>query len=90
MKRMIVVGITEKYSWKITCRSIDSSDVVQVHTFDNCHNHSLDDVASSQPSVRANCASLVIDELIRSIPDYIPRQICKDFIRQHGMRFSFS
>ena len=45
---------------------------------------SLDDVASSQPTIRANCASMVIDDVIHSTPEYQPRQICKDFVRQMG------
>ena len=71
--------------WKITCHALGAANVVQVHTFENTHNHSLDDVASSQPTIRANRASMVIDDVIRSTPEYQPHQICKDFVRLHGL-----
>ena len=53
------------------------------------HNHWLEDVALSQPLVRSNHASLVIDDVIRSTPEYQPRQICKDFVRQHGIQLTY-
>ena len=87
---MFVVCTIEKCPWKITCHALGLTNVVQVHTFHNAHNHTLDDVGSSQPSIRSNSASMVIDEAIRSTLDYQPRQIYKDFIRQHGMRLSYS
>ncbi|KAL6314417.1 hypothetical protein AAG906_025642 [Vitis piasezkii] len=51
--------------------------------------HWLEDVALSQPLVRSNHASLVIDDVIRSTPEYQPRQICKDFVRQHGIQLTY-
>ena len=89
-KHMVVVCTVAECPWKITCRAIGSSNVVQVHTFRNFHNHSLEDVASFQPLVRSTRASLVIDNVIRSTLEYQPRQICKDFVRQHGMRLTYS
>ena len=53
MKQMSVVCTIEKCPWRITCNAIDLAKVVQVHTFEIGHNHSLNDVASSQPSIRA-------------------------------------
>ena len=87
-KQMSVVCAIEKFPWRITCRAIGSAKVVQVHTFEIGHNHSLDDLASSQPSIRAKCVSKMIDDVKRSTPDYQPRQICKDFVKQHGLRLS--
>ena len=54
LKKMSVVCTIEKCSWRITCCAIGSANAVQVHTFEIVHNHSLDDVAFSQPSIRAN------------------------------------
>ena len=56
--------------WKITCRGLGTTNVVQVHTFENTHNHSLDGVASLQPTIRANRASMVVDDVIRSTSEY--------------------
>ena len=90
LKQMSVVFTIEKCPWRITCRPISSSKVVQVHTFKIGHNHSLYDVASSQPSIKDKRVSKMIDDVIRSTLDYQPRQICKDFVRQHGLRLSYN
>ncbi|RVW68675.1 hypothetical protein CK203_063414 [Vitis vinifera] len=42
---------------------LGDSNIVQVHTFQNVHNHCLEDVALSRPLVRSTRASLVIDDL---------------------------
>ena len=49
----------------------------------------MDDVVASLPVVRSNRVDVVIDEVIRSTPKYQPRQICKDFVREHGMRLTY-
>ncbi|RVW78636.1 hypothetical protein CK203_046747 [Vitis vinifera] len=46
---MTVVCTIEDCPWKITARAIGDSNIVQVHTFRNVHNHCLEDVALSQP-----------------------------------------
>ena len=56
-QRMSLVCTINNCPWKITCRALGTANVVQVHTFENTHNHSLDDVASLQPTIRANRAS---------------------------------
>ena len=61
-QRMSLVCTIDNCPRKITCRALGATDVVQVHTFENTHNHSLDDVVSSQPTIRANRASMVIDD----------------------------
>lgn len=58
-----------------------------MHTYVNEHNHNVDDVVASK--LIANQASKVIDDVIRSILDYQPRQICKDFVYEHGMRLCY-
>ena len=79
-KQMSVVCTVEKCPWRITYHAIDSAKVVQVHIFEINHNHSLDDVAFSLPSIRAKCVYKMIDDVIRSTLDYQPRKICKDFV----------
>ena len=88
-KHMTVVCTIEDCPWKITARAIGDSNIVQVHTFRNVHNHCLEDVVLSQPLVRSTRASLVIDDVIRSTPEYQPRQICKDFVRQHDIQLTY-
>ena len=69
-KHMTVVWTIEDCLWKIIARAIGDSNIVQVHTFRNLHNHCLEDVALSQPLVRSTYVSLVIDDVIRSTPEY--------------------
>ena len=89
-QRINLVCTNDNCLWKITCCALGAANVIQVHTFENTHNHSLDDVASSQPTIRANLASMVIDDVIRSTPEYKPCQICKDCVRQHGLRLTYN
>nr|CAN70985.1 hypothetical protein VITISV_040673 [Vitis vinifera] len=88
-KHMTVVCTVDQCPWKVTTRAIGDSKIVQVHTFHNVHNHSLEDVSSSQPLIRSNRASLMIDDVISCTPNYLSSQICKDFIRQHGMQLTY-
>ena len=89
-QRMSLVHTIDNCPWKITHRALGASNIVQVQTFENTYNHCLDDVASSQPTIRANCASIVIDDVIRSTLEYQPQQTCKDFVRQHGLRLTYN
>ena len=75
--------------WKITCHVVGASHLIQVHRFVNEHRHTVDDVVSSQPLVRCNRVSKVIDDVIRCTPEYMPQKICKDFVREHGMRLTY-
>ena len=86
---MTIVCTIEDCPWKIIARAIGDSNIVQVHTFQNLHNHCLEDVALSQPLVRSTCVSLVIDDVIRSTPEYQPRKMCKDFVRQYGNQLTY-
>ena len=60
-----------------------------MHTFINELNHSLEDVSVSKPIVRCNRATTMIDNVIRSNPNYLSRQICKDFHRQYKMQLNY-
>ena len=72
-KRLTVICTVNDCPWKITCRDVGALHLVQVHTFINEHRHTVDDVVSSQPLVRCNRASKVIDDVIRCTPEYMPR-----------------
>ena len=71
-KHITVIYMVTDCPWKITCRVVDAADVVQVHTFRNEHSHNVDNMVASQPVVRSNCATMVIDEVIRSTLVYQP------------------
>ena len=90
LKQMSVFYTIEKCPWRITCCAIGLAKVVHVHTFEIDHNHSLDDVASSQPSNKTKRVSKMIDDVICSTPNYQPHQIYKYFVRQYGLRLSYN
>ncbi|RVW82503.1 hypothetical protein CK203_046270 [Vitis vinifera] len=89
LKHMTVICVVEGCPWKVTARAVGRTKIVQVHTFRNEHNHSLEDVSIFEPVVHCNRATTMIDDVIRSNPDYLPRQICKDFRRQYGMQLNY-
>ena len=78
---MTVICVIEGCSWKVTAPAVRRTKIVQVHTFRNEHNHSLEDVSVSELAVHCNRAIAMIDDVIHSNLDYLPRQICKDFHR---------
>ena len=88
-KHITVMCTVSDCPWKITCRVVSVSNIVKVYIFINDHNHNVDDVVASQPLIRSNCASMVINEVILSTPKYQPGQICKDFIKEHDMRLTY-
>ena len=71
-KRMTVICMVNDCTWKITCCVVGASHLVQVHMFVYDHGHTVDDVVSSQPLVRCNRASKVIDDVIRCTLEYMP------------------
>ena len=76
--------------WKITARGVGATKIVRVHIFENKHNHSAQEDSSLVPALRPNKAALVIDDMIRANPDYLPRQICVDFERQHRVKLTYN
>ena len=70
-KHITVICTVTNCPWKITCRVVGASGVVQVHTFRN-DSHIVDDMVASQQVVRSNRVVVVIDEVIRFTPEYQP------------------
>ena len=64
--------------------------MVQVHTFNNIHNHSVDDVSFGQLVVHTKRGGRTMDDVIRGSLDYLPRKLCKDFGQQYGITLTFS
>ena len=81
LKHTTVICVVEGCPWKVTACVVWKTKIVQVHTFRNEHNHSLEDVSVLELVVHCNRAIVMIDDVIHSNPDYLPRQICKDFHR---------
>ena len=64
--------------------------MIQIHTFRNIHNQSIEDVSFGQPAVHTKRGGRMVDDVIRGSPDYLPRQLCKDFVQQYGITLTYS
>ncbi|RVW79736.1 hypothetical protein CK203_042353 [Vitis vinifera] len=51
--------------------------------------HDLNVECSSQPSMRGRRGARIIEQVIRTTPEYLPRQICKDFRSRYGVSLSY-
>ncbi|RVX23746.1 hypothetical protein CK203_000024 [Vitis vinifera] len=51
--------------------------------------HDLNVECSSQPSMRGRRGARIIEQVIRATPEYLPRQICKDFRSRYGVSLSY-
>ncbi|KAL6338663.1 hypothetical protein AAG906_021480 [Vitis piasezkii] len=58
--------------------------VVQVHTFRNIHNQSIEDASFGQPIVRTKQGRCMVDDVIRGSPDYLSRQLFIDSSHMSG------
>ena len=67
-KHITVICIVTNCPWKITCHVVGASDVVQGHTFQNEHSHTVDDVVASQLIVRSNRVAMVLMRLFDLLP----------------------
>ena len=75
--------------WRITTHLIDTTKILKVNIFNNVNNHCADVECSTQPSMRRSRGACVIEQVIRATPQYLPRQICKDFRSQYGVSLSY-
>ncbi|KAL6314438.1 hypothetical protein AAG906_025923 [Vitis piasezkii] len=66
-----------------------STKILKVNIFIDVHNHCADVECSSQPSMRGRRGARVIEQVIRATPQYLPRQICKDFRSRYGVSLSY-
>ena len=76
-------------SWRIIANSVGTTKILKVNIFIDVHNHCADVECSSQPSIREMRSARVIEQVIRATPQYLPRQICKDFRSRYGVSLSY-
>ena len=77
-------------TWKIAACGVKGTKMMRVYTFQNNHNHSIHEDSSPLPTVRLCKLAVLTNDVIKATPDCMPRQICKDFERQHGIRMTYS
>ena len=62
----------------------------EVHTYQVNHNHIAQDECSSKVRVSSKRGAIVVEDVFRTTPDYLPRQICKDFERDLGVQLTYN
>ncbi|RVX16585.1 hypothetical protein CK203_006028 [Vitis vinifera] len=76
--------------WKITAHVVEGNVILRVHTYQVNHNHIAQDECSSKVKVSSKRGAVVVEDVFRTTPDYLPRQICKDFERDHGVQLTYN
>ena len=54
------------------------------------HNHIAQDECSSKVKVSSKKGAIVVEDVFRTTSYYLPRQICKDFERDHGVQLTYN
>nr|CAN75160.1 hypothetical protein VITISV_000559 [Vitis vinifera] len=88
IRRVEVEGV-DGCPWRITANSVGTTKILKVNIFNDVHNHCADVECSSQPSMRGRKCARVIKQVIRATPQYLSRQICKDFRSRYGVSLSY-
>ena len=62
----------ESCPWKITTHAIERNETLRVHTYQVNHNDIAQDEFSSKVRVSSKIAVVVVENVFRITPDYIP------------------
>ena len=76
--------------WKITAHAIAGNEILRVHTFRINHSHIVQDQCSSKVKVSSKRGVVIVGDVFKTTPDYLPRQICKDFSHDHGVELTYN
>ncbi|RVW13636.1 hypothetical protein CK203_088779 [Vitis vinifera] len=87
---MSVKCSVEGCPWKITTHAVEGNVILRVHTYQVNHNHIAQDECSSKVKVSSKRGAVVVEDVFRTTPDYLPHQICKDFERDHGVQLTYN
>ncbi|KAL6329518.1 hypothetical protein AAG906_021526 [Vitis piasezkii] len=68
---------------------LSTTKILKVNIFIDVHNHCANVECSSQPSMWGRRGACVIEQVIRATPQYLSRQICKDFKSRYGVSLSY-
>ena len=76
--------------WKIIAHAVEGNEILRVYTYQVNHNHIAQDECSSKVRVSSKRGVVVVEDVFRTTPDYLPHQICKDFERDHGVQLTYN
>ncbi|XP_010645949.3 uncharacterized protein LOC104877993 [Vitis vinifera] len=87
---MSVKCSVEDCPWKITTHAVEGNEILRVYTYQVNHNHIAQDECSSKVRVSSKRGAVVVEDVFRTTLEYLPRQICKDFERDHGVQLTYN
>ncbi|XP_059593539.1 uncharacterized protein LOC109122719 [Vitis vinifera] len=87
---MSVKCSVEDCPWKITTHAVEGNEILRVYTYQVNHNHIAQDECSSKVRVSSKRGAVVVEDVFRTTSEYLPRQICKDFKRDHGVQLTYN
>ncbi|XP_010655185.1 uncharacterized protein LOC104880400 [Vitis vinifera] len=87
---MSVKCSVEDCPWKITTHAIEENEILRVYTYQVNHNHIAQDECSAKVRVSSKRGVVVVEDVFRTTPEYLSRQICKDFERDHGVQLTYN
>ncbi|KAL6316378.1 hypothetical protein AAG906_018081 [Vitis piasezkii] len=87
---MSVKCSVEDCPWKITAHAVEGNEILRVYTYQVNHNHIAQDECSSKVRVSSKRGAVVVEDVFRTTPEYLPRQLCKDFERDHGVQLTYN
>ncbi|WKA11339.1 hypothetical protein VitviT2T_028847 [Vitis vinifera] len=87
---MSVKCSVEDCPWKITTHAVEGNEILRVYTYQVNHNHIAQNECSSKVQVSSKIGAVVVEDVFRTTPKYLPRQICKDFERDHGVQLTYN
>ncbi|RVW91753.1 hypothetical protein CK203_045927 [Vitis vinifera] len=87
---MSVKCSVEDCPWKITAHAVEGNQILRVYTYQVNHNHIAQDECSSKGGFLPKRGAVVVEDVFRTTPEYLPRQLCKDFERDHGVQLTYN
>ena len=87
---MFIKYSVEGCPWKITAHAIEGNVILRVHTYQANHNHIAQYEYSSKVKVSSKRGVAIVEYVFRIIPEYLLRQICKDFQCDHGVESTYN
>ena len=89
-KHMSVKCSIDDCPWKITAHAIAGNEILRVHTFRINHSHIVQDQCSSKVKVSSKRGAVIVGDVFKTTPNYLPLQICKDFSHDHGVELTYN
>ena len=70
--------------------AIEGNEILRVHIYQVNHNHIAHDECSYEVGISSKRVIVVVEDVFRTTPVYLSRQICKDFEHDHGVELTYN